>query len=47
MYEIHEIFFELPMSERMAIIAQTRVLELERLFKSQVSIMNNNRSITS
>ncbi len=33
MYEIHEIFFELPISERMQIIAQSRELERAKIFK--------------
>lgn len=41
MYEIHEIFFELPVGERMALIEQTRALERERFFKSLVRVMIN------
>ena len=33
MYEIHDIFFETTVSERMMYIQQDRLLERERIFK--------------
>ena len=36
MFEIHEIFFEMPIKDRMNIVSQSRALERERQFKHQV-----------
>ena len=38
MYEIHEIFFELPIRERMAIISMSRRIKRERLFRPEVEV---------
>ena len=46
MYEIHEIFFELSVPERMLIIAQSRQQEREKLFK-QRSVQVNKLEIFS
>ena len=35
MYEIHEIFFELSVPERMLLIAQSREQEREKQFRQQ------------
>ena len=40
MYEIHEVFFELSIPERMLIIAQSRQQEKEKLFKQQPAQVN-------
>ena len=39
MYEIHEIFFELPVGERMAIISMSRRLKREKLFRPEVEVV--------
>ena len=36
MYEIHEIFFEMSTKDRMAIIALSRAVERERMYKAEV-----------
>jgi len=38
MYEIHEIFFELPVPQRMGIIRMSRMLERERFFRPEVEV---------